>query len=177
MVASILILDILFSNTFVDEKDADLLQTITKGDMLESFLKQVHPSSLTRSKLSVHMVSQKPRPKRVSASAAEAFEILVHRILPEVDEKAWRSSVDEEGPSLIEFEKYWVKVLNSEEGKKLLVQLPSLVDKYPVEGEDDDYRAPNATYIEDMRAFKVGLTASVDPGPMVEWNDLPVPRF
>jgi len=123
------------------------------------------------------MVSQKPRPKRVSAAAAEAFEVLVRGILPEVDEKAWRTSLDEEGPSLIEFEKYWVKVLNSEEGKKLLAQLPSLVEKYPVEGEDDNYRAPNATYIEDMRAFKAGLTASVDPGPMVEWNDLPVPRF
>lgn len=145
--------------------------------MLDLFLKQVHPSSPTRSKLSVHMVSQKPRPKRVSATAAEAFEVLVRGVLPEVNEKAWRTSLDEDGPTLIEFGKYWVNVLNSEEGKKLLVQLPSLVDKYPVEGEDDNRKAPNATYIEDMRAFKAGLTTSVDPGPMVEWNDLPVPRF
>lgn len=162
---------------FRNEKDAELLQTITKGDMLELFLKQVHPSSPTRSKLSVHMVSQKPRPQRVSAAAAEAFEVLVRGALPDVNEKVWRTSVDEEDPSLIEFGKYWVKVLHSEEGKKLLAQLPSLVDKYPVEGEDDDRKAPNATYIKDMRAFKAGLTASVDPGPMVEWNDLPVPRF
>ena len=171
------IFDDLSSTTIVDEKDAELLPTITKGDMLELFLKQVHPSSPTRSKLSVHLVSKKPRPKRVSAAAAEAFEVLVRGGLPEVNEKAWRSSVDEEDPTLIEFEKYWVKVLNSEEGKKLLLHLPSLVDKYPVEGEDDDRRAPNATYIEDMKAFKAGLTASVDPGAMVEWNDLPVPRF
>jgi insulysin len=145
--------------------------------MLELFLKLVHPSSPTRSKLSVHMVSQKPRPKIVSAAAAEAFEVLVHEALPGVNEKAWRTSIEEENPSLIEFENYWVKVLNSEEGKKLLGQLPSLVDIYPVEGESDDRMASNTTYIEDVKAFKAGLTASVDPGHMVEWNDLPVSRF
>jgi len=94
-----------------------------------------------------------------------------------VNEKAWRTSVEEEHTSLTEFGKYWAEVLNSEEGENLLVQLPSLVDKYPVEGEADDRMASNATYIEDMRAFKAGLTASVDPGHMVEWNDLPVSRF
>ncbi|KDR81747.1 hypothetical protein GALMADRAFT_58881 [Galerina marginata CBS 339.88] len=160
-----------------NEKDAVFLTGITKNDILQLFLSRVHPSSKTRSKLSVHMISQKSGPKRVSVSAAEAFENLVHEAFPDIDEKAWRSAVENNNPTIIEFGQYWLKTLNSEEGKKLLAQLPDLVDQHFVEGEDEDRPRSNVTYIEDKKAFKQGLTPSVDPGPMVEWNDLPVPRF
>ena len=123
------------------------------------------------------MVSQKSRPKTVSIAASEAFEALVHEAFPDLDEKAWKESVEMDALSLVDFGRYWLKVLNSDEGRKLLAQIPVLVDKYPVDGEGEDPRRPDITYIEDIKAFKAGLAVSVDPGPFEQWNDLPVPRF
>ena len=54
-----------------------LLETVTKDEMLSLFLTRVHPSSPSRSKLSVHMISQKTRPKRVSVEATTSFEAAV----------------------------------------------------------------------------------------------------
>jgi insulysin len=123
------------------------------------------------------MVSQKIRAKKVSIMASQAFETLVHKAFPDVDEKAWKESVESHALSLVEFGHYWLKVLDSDEGRKLLAQLPLLVDKYPVDGEGEDPKRSDAAYIEDLKAFKAGLAASVNPGPFVQWNDLPVSRF
>jgi len=123
------------------------------------------------------MVSQKIRAKKVSIAASQAFETLVHEAFPDVDEKAWKESVDSDALSLAEFGHYWLKVLNSDEGRKVLAQLPALVDKYPVDGEGEDLKPSDVTYIENPKAFKAGLAVSVDPGPFVQWNDLPVSRF
>ncbi|KAF8163442.1 Metalloenzyme, LuxS/M16 peptidase-like protein [Crassisporium funariophilum] len=162
---------------FRHQKDAELLRTITKENVMNLFMSKVHPSSQTRSKLSVHMVSQKAQPNKLSASAAQAFEVLVHQTHPTLDEKAWRESVEGDTPNLVEFAQYWMKVLNTEDGKKVMMQLPGLMEKYPVDGEGEDRKRSDVVYIEDMKAFKAGLAASVDPGPMVQWNDLPVSKF
>jgi len=159
------------------EKDALFLKTITKDDVLSLFMTHVHPSSKTRAKLSMHMVSQKIRTKKVSLAASQAFETLVHEAFPDVDEKAWKESVESDTLNLVEFGHYWLKILDSDEGRKCLAQLPVLVDKYPVDGEGEDRRRSDITYIEDPKAFKAGLTVSVDPGPFVQWNDLPVSRL
>lgn len=161
----------------LDEKDASLLKSVTKDDVLSLFMTHVHPASKTRTKLSIHMVSQKIRPKQVSIAASQAFETLVHEAFPDVDEKAWKESVDGDTLNLVDFGHYWLKVLNSDDGRKLLAQLPVLVDKYPVDGEGEEQKRSDVTYIEDPKAFKAGLAVSVDPGPLVQWNDLPVPRF
>jgi len=156
-----------------NEKDAALIRTITKSDVLDLFMSKVHPSSQTRSKLSVQMVSQKSRPKRVSCAAAQGFEVLLRQAFPDIDEKAWRNAVEEENPSLVEFVQYWLKVLNTEDGKNVLAQLPALLNEYPVAGEDDDHKRTDAVYIEDQKAFKAGLLPAVNPGPLEQWNDLP----
>lgn len=39
--------------------DADLLDNITKDEVLALFMRSVHPASPTRAKLSVHLTSQK----------------------------------------------------------------------------------------------------------------------
>jgi insulysin len=153
------------------------LKTITKDDVLSLFLTHVHPDSKTRTKLSVHLVSQKIRAKKVSLAASEAFETLVHEAFPDIDEKAWKDSVDSDSLNLVEFGHYWLKILNSDEGRKLIAQLPRLVDKFPVDGEGEDPKRSDVTYIEDSKAFKAGLAVSVDPGPFVQWNDLPASRF
>jgi insulysin len=169
-------LDILFS--VLDEKDASLLKTITKDDVLSLFMTHVHPASKTRAKFSMHMVSQKIRTKKVSLAASQAFETLVREAFPDVDEKkAWKESVESDVLNLVEYGRYWFKILDSDEGRKFLAQLPALVDKYPVDGEGEDRRRSDVTYIEDPKAFKAGLTVSVDPGPFVQWNDLPVSRL
>jgi len=125
----------------------------------------------------VQMVSQKPRPQLVSSAAAQAFEVLVRNSIPDIDEKAWKTSVTEETPSLIDFGRYWVKVLVTDEGKKVLAQLPALLKEYPVVVEDDDASLAKVTYIENQKAFKAGLVPVVNPGPLEQWNDLPQPRI
>jgi len=140
-------------------------------------MSKVHPSSQTRSKLSVQMVSQKPRPKRVSSAAAQAFEVLLRHAFPEVDEKAWRNVVEDDTPSVTEFGQYWLKVLNTDEGKQILGRLPALLNEYPVAGEDEDSKRSDITYIDDQKAFKRSLALSLVPGPLVEWNDLPQSKF
>ena len=164
---------LILTNPCLDIKDATMSRTITKSDVLDLFMSKVHPSSQTRSKLSVHMLSQKPRPKRVSCAAAQAFEVLVRQAFPGIDEKAWRNSVEEEIPSLVEFGQYWLKALDTEEGKKVLMQLPALLNEYPVAGEDDDHKRTDVVYIEDQKAFKAGLLSVANPGPLEQWNDFP----
>jgi len=159
------------------EKDASLLKNITKDDVLSLFFTHIHPTSKTRTKISIHMVSQKIRPKKVSIAASQAFESLVHEAFPGIDAKAWKESVDSDTLSLVEFGHYWLKVLNSAEGRKVLAQLPLLMDKYPLDDEGEDLKRLDVTYIGDPKAFKAGLAVSVDPGPFVQWNDLPVSRF
>lgn len=123
------------------------------------------------------MISQKPRPKKVGPAAAEAFEALVRQEFPEVDEKGWRVSTDTDTPTIIEFGQYWFKALNSERGKKILAQLPDIVEKNPVAEEAVSHQRSGVTYIQDKKAFKDGLKASIDPGPIVMWNDLPTSKF
>lgn len=123
------------------------------------------------------MISQIPRPKRVSSAAAQAFEVLLRHAFPEVDEKAWRNAVEDDTPSVMEFGQYWLETLSRDEGGKILTQLPALLDEYPVAGEDEDKKKSDVTYIDDQRAFKRSLTPSLNPGPLVEWNDLPQPKF
>lgn len=159
------------------EKDVSLLKTITKDDVLSLFMTHIHPASKTRAKLSIHMVSQKIRPKKVSIAASQAFETLVREAFPDIDEKAWKESGENDALNLVEYGRYWLKILDSDEGRKFLAQLPVLVDKYPVDGEGEDRRRSDVTYIEDPKAFKAGLTVSVDPGPFVQWNDLPISRL
>ncbi|KDQ33027.1 hypothetical protein PLEOSDRAFT_1032530 [Pleurotus ostreatus PC15] len=170
-----------------NEADAKLLQEVTKKDVLTLFLTYVHPSSPSRAKLSVHMRSQKPRPPKISHAAAQAFEVLAQSagISPE-DAQSWKDTLGEEdGPiSSADFTKYWVGVfgklaapLPQEKIQELVTQMQALAKKYPVEGEDEDQPRPGVTYFEDASSFKSSLQVAPDPGPMVQWDDLPTPKF
>ncbi|KAF9469217.1 Metalloenzyme, LuxS/M16 peptidase-like protein [Collybia nuda] len=163
-----------------NENDAQLLKSITKDEVLAIFLTHVHPSSLTRSKLSVHMCSIKPRPKRVSVAASEAFTTLVREAELDVDQSSWKESLGDGTPLISDYINHWQQVIaskNSTEGKHLIDLIPGLVAKYPVEGEGKDRIHPDITYIKNLQTFRAGLKVSVDPGPMIQWGDLPVSRF
>lgn len=165
-------------------KDVEILKTITKSDILELFLTRVHPSSSTRSKLSVHCLSQKPRPKQISAAAGQAFASLARAAGVPVDDADWQEELGSDpAPSIADFEKYWKDVLveptvKPEVAQQLLGGVSSLLEKYPVEGEiEDSAKRPDVTYIDDLNAFRAGLTKSDVPEPLEIWGDLPTSKF
>ncbi|KAF8623490.1 hypothetical protein AX15_006273 [Amanita polypyramis BW_CC] len=160
------------------ENDARLLKDITKEDVLSLYLSHVHPSSATRAKLSVHMHSQNP-PKRISTEAAQAFSVLVHEAGHEISEADWKEVMGNDGAaSPEEFIRHWSGLLGGmDKSKYLFTALPGLVQKYPVEGEGQDIVHPNAHYIQDVKTFKSSLPVSLDPGPLVQWGDLPISRL
>ncbi|KII88123.1 hypothetical protein PLICRDRAFT_160956 [Plicaturopsis crispa FD-325 SS-3] len=162
------------------ERDADMLQQeITKDDVLALFLSHIHPASPTRSKLAIHAPSQKPRPKKVSAAAAAAFEVLVRDAGITFAEGEWREELGgADGCVPAEFVKYWVGVIGEGgDAKTLLAAVPGLMAQYPAEGDAEPGVREGATYIEDVQAFKSGLRASEEVKPVVEWGDLPVSKF
>ncbi len=159
------------------EKDANLIKDITKEDVLSLFMSNVHPLSKTRSKLSVQMRSQKPRPQKVSAQAAEQFTAIVRAKMPDLDESAWKD-LGEGDHNVSDFQAHWVQALQGREGLQDLVKaMMVLMAKYPVQGEGEDAPRPGVEYITDLKAFRAGLKPSTDLGPMVQWGDLPAPRL
>lgn len=158
------------------ERSAQLLETVTKDQVLDLFMSHVHPSSKTRSKLSVHARSKKPKPQRISTEAADAFEGLVRDANIGVDASAWKDAVGgEEAIPLLDFGKYWVGILGQKDGGKALLQkIPELVKTHPMEEQSEERKLENVKFIDDLRAFKASLQVAQNPGPMVQWGDLPV---
>ncbi|KAJ7572036.1 hypothetical protein C8J56DRAFT_77488 [Mycena floridula] len=155
-----------------NDKDADMLAEVTKDDILALFMSKIHSSSKTRSKLSVHMLSQKPRPQQVSMAAAEAFEALVHDANTGVDAAAWKAALGDGPLSAVSLGQYWLKALEGKKEKETLLQaFPGLLEKYPLE-------VPKLAteIIQDTRAFQSSLALSEKPVAIV-WGDLPVPKL
>ena len=171
--------------TYTGAHDAETLKSVTKEDVLKLFLTKVHPSSPTRSKLSVHCLSQKPRPKKVSLAAAQAFADLVRTAGFAVDEAAWQEEMGSDPTfTIIDFEKYWKGILvepgvKAEEAQQLLGQISSLVEKYPAQEEDENgvVRRAGVNYVEDIKAFKAGLPLSEPPRPLVPWDELMTSKY
>jgi insulysin len=168
--------------SLIADNDAKELRNVTKQDVLDLFLARVHPSASKRSKLSVHVRSQKPRPIKISTAAAQAFESDVRVAGVVVLNEGWSEELGSDQPPVTDFVKYWQGVLETsgltpEAMKDLLMKIPPLMEKYPTEGEDDDAVRKGATYIEDVKAFKATLTVSEVPKPLEEWGDLPLSKF
>ncbi|KIK58340.1 hypothetical protein GYMLUDRAFT_45548 [Collybiopsis luxurians FD-317 M1] len=162
-----------------DAIDAETLKDVTKEEVYALFMSHVHPSSKTRSKISVQMRSQKVKPKRVSAAAAEAFEAQVRELGVNAAPGSWREVLSDDTPAVEEFEKHWREVLAGKgaASQRVLESIPKLVQEHPVPGEGQDAVQPGATYIGDMKEFRASLKPAEDLGAMVEWGDLPVSKF
>ena len=165
-------------------KDVKILQTITKSDILDLFLTRIHPSSPTRSKLSIHCLSQKPRPKQISTAAGQAIASLARAAGVVVDDADWQEELGSDpASSIADFEKYWKDVLVEPTVKlavaqQILAEIPSLAEKYPAEGDiEDSVKRPDVTYIDDLKAFRATLTKSDTPEPLENWGDLPTSKF
>ncbi|KAG6860960.1 hypothetical protein C0995_005624 [Termitomyces sp. Mi166 len=165
------------SDRILGGSDARLLQGVTKNDVLDLFLSRVHPSSTTRSKLSVHMISHKTHPKKVSIVASRAFDALLREA--GVDAETWKTSLSgDETPLATDFINYWKQALEKEpDSARLINAIPELVERYPAPGEGKDVPRSDVTYIKNLKAFKASLAESVHSGPLVQWGDLPISRF
>lgn len=120
------------------------------------------------------MVSQKPRSKKVSVTASQAFATLLREAGVEFDAETWNNSLEGDATN---FTNYWRQIFGMESNAaRLLNAIPELVEQYPVPGEGKDVPRPDVVYIEDLKAFKAGLARSNDSGPMVQWGDLPMSR-
>lgn len=124
------------------------------------------------------MVSKKPRVKKVSEGASRAYEEKLRSVGVNLHEANWKKAFPDGLPTLSDFTRFWKDALEGrEDGTKLVAEIAQVVAEHPVEGEDTNPINPNATYIEDALAFRQSLSVSADPGPIVQWNDLPTPKF
>ena len=154
---------------------------ISKQDILSLFLTRVHPSSKARSKLSIHMQSQKPQPKHVSHAAAYAFVQIAHEQGFNLEDVDWNSSLYADGePSEIQFTTFWKNTLTEGPAgavEKIFAALPRLAERFPAERDATGSLTEDVIYIKDVPAFRNSLQVSQPPKPLMVWNDLPIARF
>ncbi|KAI9446597.1 Metalloenzyme, LuxS/M16 peptidase-like protein, partial [Lactarius indigo] len=157
--------------------DADFLRSVSKQDVLALFLTRVHPSSKTRSKLSIHAQSQKPQPKHVSRPAGDAFVQIAHEQGFSLEDVDWSSSLYTDGePSEIQFATFWKTTLAegpAGAAEKIFAVLPRLTERFPAEKDATGSLTDDVVYIKDISAFRKSLQVSEPPKPLVAWNDLP----
>jgi len=163
-------------------EDAEFLKTINKQDVLSLFLSRVHPSSKTRSKLSIHIQSRKPRPKHSSRAAANAFAVVVQENGIQAEEDDWSSSLFADGePTEVQFSSYWKNVFAADapEGTsdRVLAALPHLLEHFPAEKDAQGSLAKDVTHIDDIQAFKKSLKVSEYPKPLVAWDNTLTSKF
>ncbi|KAI0748561.1 Metalloenzyme, LuxS/M16 peptidase-like protein [Daedaleopsis nitida] len=166
--------------------EADLIESVTKDEVLAVYRSHVDPSSSERAKLSVHFKSQKPRPANISVAAMEAFAQKVAEKGYAVDEQAWRDALAAEGDAALDkFGKYWRDALLAQAAtvppqvaQSLTAEVPALLKQYPAADEKEDVVVDERTvFIQDPKAFRASLPVNERPRPMVEWGDLPTSRF
>jgi insulysin len=151
------------------------MDEISKDEVMGLFMQSIHPSSKERAKLSVHMISQKPRTPKISLQAAEAFNALVVEANPEFEGPSeWRKTLGEPPFDVSALERFWVQALGDNPGKSaLLAAIPGLLKDFPVPGEEENV-LEDVVYVTDLAAFRTSLKVSDDRAPMVEWDDLPL---
>ena len=157
------------------------MKTIGKQDVLSLFLSRVHPSSKTRSKLSIHAKSQKSRPIHISRAAADAFAQVVRENGIQVEEAGWSSSLFADGePTEAQFSAYWKNALaDAPEGMsdRVFAAMPHLLELFPAENDAQGSLTKDVIHIDDIHAFKEGLKVSEYPKPLVAWDDVLTSKF
>jgi insulysin len=171
----------LFAQKSTGVEDAEYLTTVSKHDVLSLFLARVHPSSKTRSKLSIHAQSQKPPPKHVSRAAADAFAGVVQDNGIQIEDVDWSASLYTDGePTEAQFSAFWKDAVVGtpvETSDKLFSALPHLLEHFPAQKDAQGSLAGDVVHIKDIQAFRKSLRVSEYPKPLVAWNDLPTQRI
>jgi len=164
--------------------DADILSRVTKQEVIDLFMQRIHPSSKTRSKLSVHMRAvppAEPDPKFSLAAATALLPALKSRGVAILDENLYQTLATQE-PKLSVVKGYWenhfksLPNLKPESARELLEMADKLAKEFPSEtevtGGDEGKLAADVQRIQDMAAFKAGLTVSKAATPVTIYSDL-----
>lgn len=167
--------------------DSELIESVTKDEVLALFRSAIDPSSTERAKISVHLKSQKPRPAKISVAAMEAFAQKVAEKGYSVDEQAWRDALAADGDAALDkFGNYWRDTLLAQAAsvpptvaQSLTAEVPGLLKQFPSadQGKDDVAADERAVFIQDPKAFRASLAVSERPRPLVEWGDLPTSKY
>lgn len=149
-----------------------------KQEVLDLFRERIHPQAKKRAKLSIHLQSQKPSVPRVSGEAMKAFESSLQEANIVIDVTTVRAELDAATPTATEFVNAWREVLTEDrvsgtKAQDLLEQIPGLIERYPLPGEDAGGLPTGVTSIEELKGFKATLRISDPPRPLIQWNDLP----
>jgi insulysin len=161
------------------ESETETVRSLSKNDVLSFLMAYVHPDSPTRSKISVHLCSQKFPSPRVSLRAAHVllerfkavgipvkeaeFNAAARLQLPtDVHQTAWRDYFEKDDPTF---------------DKRIAAELVDLIAKvakqYPVEGDSVDGKLKEgAVYIDNMAALRSRLTLGPAAVPIETYSDL-----
>lgn len=159
--------------------DADELKKVTRQDVIRLFMAKIHPASRDRSKLSLHMQSQKAPGTRVSYTAALIYLKAVKAKDIYVDEPIFHGFMKTEPP--LEFVRsFWaghfrtlLPDLSQNDAEELIKTLERAVRIHPPTNVDDQGRlSEDAVLVRDMTAFKAGLMMSKAPTPVTLYNDV-----
>ena len=154
---------------------------VSKQDIVSLFLTRVHPSSKTRSKLSIHLQSQKPQPKHVSREAAFGFVQTLHEQGFNLENVDWSRSLYADGePSELQFTTFWKNTLTDGPAgavEKIFASLSHLTERFPAERDATGSLNEDVVHIKDIPTFRKSLHVSEPPKPLVVWDDLPIARL
>jgi len=158
------------------DNDADMLNDVTKEEMLSLFLSSVHRSSPQRAKFSVHCVSRKPRPKVLSSMALLEVDAVLekHGITLPLD---WMERLPE--TTTITGTLEVLKEIIQDQASATIVEneLAMLMEKYPDDSDRHGVLPAGYVTIEDPKKFRDSLQVGEGAVPLVDWGDLPVSRI
>lgn len=159
------------------------MDSITLDDVLAIYDAKIDPASKTRSKVSVHLKSQKAQPQRASVEALDAFDALLKQVNARLEDEhtGWRAEVGAEGnaePLASAVSDFWrakleqSEALATEQATELLNALKKLVDENLSSFESEGQIAQGVVHITDPKEFKATLEVACEPKPLVDWKDL-----
>jgi len=166
-----------FTNTYHSgDNDANMVKDVTKAEVLALFLSSVHQSSSQRAKLSVHCVSRKPQPKKLSSMALLEVDAVLekHGIAPPVD---WMENLPEARtvPDTLQVLKELIR--DPAAAATIEKQLVALTEQYPDESDRHGVLPAGYVAIGDPKKFRDSLQVAEGAAPLVDWGDLPVSRI
>ena len=153
-----------------------MLQDITKDEVLSLFLSSVHQSSSRRAKLSVHCVSRKPRPRKLSSMAVLEVDVALekHGIALPLE---WVDKLSEDStvPEVLRV----LKEIINDPATAIIVEkeLTILAEKYPDDSDRHGVLPAGYVAVEDPKKFRDSLKVAEGAVPLVDWGDLPTSRF
>ena len=145
----------------------------------------IHPSSPTRAKVSVHLQSRKPRPKKINAEALPVMaELASSRGVSDIPE-GWNEELTTEGEALLDaVVTFWKDLLakensgvSAEAAESLLKEISAIAGKFPAASQREGAISAGAVVVTDPKALREKLKVSSPPKPVVEWGDLPTSKF